>query len=395
MLKSIMVGDIVKVKDGSFGKFCDVIGMTPENRFEVKYIDFDSKAPLNTRYVISVNGEKKLGLKKNVLEVIVGNTTILTVDDKLEEMLCFNNTGKEILNLMKKCNIRSIEKDFLSFNEKDKMITYIPYEKLKNMGFKYYDEKLRAKYAKPIKPIKIIQEILLANPQITINLSQEIIDNLLSCVNKEINAKLILVSGPDISKYYSEEYYMAQTGTLGNSCMKYKKYGKAGVFHLYEDSAEMLILKDNNSDKIYGRAIVWTLKGETEYAGRKFVDRIYTTNDAFVGIFKQFAFDNNMLCLDKQAYGTHTFVDNGQSINVSGMDIYVEINPRINGYMFHPYIDTFFLQGKTHMNRLYHNGVDEEHFGKLIANYHRTCGRRETTSAGRQLGLRDGGSLDD
>ena len=405
-LKNIIVGDVVKiVPEDAFVRFCEAIGVSEENqknKFEVRYVDFNPEKPSDVFYVISdptkpIGENNMYGLHKNRLEVVKGNPTTVSFDDSIGEMLTFNGIGKKILEVLNKCNIRDIEKDYLEFDDNSKLITYIPFDKIKYMNYDFYNEELRKKYAKPIKPIKIIQEILENNKDKTsIILTQDVVDELLACINKEINADFVIVSGKDISKYYNENTYMEQKGTLGNSCMKHAKYEKMGVFYMYEDYAEMVILKDKGTDKIYGRAILWTLHGDTRFEGRKLLDRIYTTNDAFVGMFKQFAYKNKFLCLKTQTYGTYTFLDNDNVVNMDGVDVYVNVDPKINGYMLFPYIDTFYFTFKNHLDRLYHCGFTRgKETGPIVAEYHRTCGVRSVTSEGRDLGMLDGGRTND
>ena len=67
--------------------------------------------------------------------------------------------------------------------------------------------------------------------------------------------EFVLVSGRDITKYYYEENYEKQSGTLGNSCMRHAECRE--YFKVHEDKAKLLICRKN--DKILGRAIVWEL----------------------------------------------------------------------------------------------------------------------------------------
>jgi hypothetical protein len=66
-----------------------------------------------------------------------------------------------------------------------------------------------------------------------------------------------LVSGSDISKWYSCDNYKDMEGQLGSSCMARKR----NIFSIYEnnpDVCQMLILTED--DKLIGRAIVWKVK---------------------------------------------------------------------------------------------------------------------------------------
>lgn len=106
-------------------------------------------------------------------------------------------------------------------------------------------------------------------------------------------AKFDVVKGDQIAFWYKSQNYESQQGQLGNSCMKEKGPEYFKIYSENPEVCQMVILYDNNgrisdgkyvSNKIRGRAIVWTLND-----GTIFVDRIYTNNDSDIELFKQFA----------------------------------------------------------------------------------------------------------
>ena len=107
-----------------------------------------------------------------------------------------------------------------------------------------------------------------------------------------------VVKGDDISNWYDEDNYQSGGGTLNNSCMASVN---PSYFDIYCNNRQvsMVILYSENgtitgdkyvSDKIRGRAILWD--AEFEGSPIKFMDRIYTTHDSDVELFKQFAEKN-------------------------------------------------------------------------------------------------------
>lgn len=112
-------------------------------------------------------------------------------------------------------------------------------------------------------------------------------------------SKFELVEGYDIAHWYNYENYENQSSVLGNSCMKevdddyfdiyVKNSSKCKMLILYSDKGRTTI-KDGKfkSDKIKGRAIIWTLDD-----GNTFMDRIYTNYDSDVDLFKTYAEKNN------------------------------------------------------------------------------------------------------
>jgi hypothetical protein len=108
-----------------------------------------------------------------------------------------------------------------------------------------------------------------------------------------------VVKGGDIAKWYDSTNYKRGGGTLNNSCMAkmdsetfniYTENTQVSLVILYDDEGKLTDGK-YTSDKIKGRALLWDafLNGNEI----QFMDRIYTTHDSDVELFKQFAEKNN------------------------------------------------------------------------------------------------------
>lgn len=121
-------------------------------------------------------------------------------------------------------------------------------------------------------------------------------------LQKNMRRFLEVVEGEDIRKYYNVENYYAVEGDLGKSCMRHAH--KSEFFDLYVENpkvCKMLILKaPEDTEKIIGRAILWTdvaiysnkgyqMKFEKE---GKLMDRIYTTEESLIHVFKNYANDH-------------------------------------------------------------------------------------------------------
>lgn len=97
-----------------------------------------------------------------------------------------------------------------------------------------------------------------------------------------------LVKGNEIKKWYHHRNYAANSGQLGNSCMRYDKC--QSYFDIYTrnpDVCQLLIYEKD--DKLLGRALVWTLDN-----GKKYMDRIYTIKDNIDILFIRWADENNV-----------------------------------------------------------------------------------------------------
>lgn len=138
--------------------------------------------------------------------------------------------------------------------------------------------------------------------------------------NQDAINRFEVVEGEDIKKWYHESNYVNGTGQLGNSCMK--KSSCQDFFKIYIDNPDvckLLILKDDTGQKIMGRALLWTTVD-----GKKFMDRIYTSKDSYVNLFKKWAEQNR--------YTIRTEYSNGILI--------VQVKPKL--YSKYPYMDSLF-----------------------------------------------------
>jgi hypothetical protein len=102
-----------------------------------------------------------------------------------------------------------------------------------------------------------------------------------------------LVSGDNISKWYDEDKYANQKGTLGGSCMKDVKSSFFEIYTQNNKVCRLLILVDKNN-KLLGRALVWKLY-ESPCEAEYFMDRVYVSNDSDVNRFINYAKENKWL----------------------------------------------------------------------------------------------------
>jgi len=127
-----------------------------------------------------------------------------------------------------------------------------------------------------------------------------------------------IVYGEDIKYWYLEEQYAAKSGQLGNSCMRYKAC--QDYFDIYIENPEvcqLLIFKTLNGEKLLGRALLWT-----DVDGEKLMDRIYTTKDNYIKLFKKWADEKN-----------YTYIYNNEDVTT------IKVEPK--DYNKYPYMDTF------------------------------------------------------
>lgn len=159
---------------------------------------------------------------------------------------------------------------------------------------------------------------------------------------KDILKQFDIVTGDRIAYWYDENNYTSGGGTLNNSCMAsvdsdyfdiYTQNSQVSLVILYSDNG--VIDGDKyKSDLIKGRAILW----DAEINGRnvKFMDRIYTTQDADVELFKQFAEKNGWYYKRSQSMEPSETITNGsESIRVS-----IKVKLDNFDFEYYPYCDT-------------------------------------------------------
>lgn len=153
-----------------------------------------------------------------------------------------------------------------------------------------------------------------------------------------------LVDGDKIAYWYNKDNYEKESGTLGSSCMADVDPWYFDIYTENPNQVKLAILYDDNgtkpdggkytSDKIKGRALVWSAKADG--ASINFMDRIYTINDSDVELFKQYAEKNGIWYKVRQDSNNKCTITNGKEKKTP--TIIVDLN---NGYFdTYPYLDT-------------------------------------------------------
>ena len=184
------------------------------------------------------------------------------------------------------------------------------------------------RYAKRVAALGPAATIKDSDLEIFVNIYKSSFD-----YNKGLKDKLELVKGEDIRFWYLENNYVRGGGALNNSCMRHEMC--QDFFDIYTENPEvcqLLILKDENN-KLLGRALVWTLSNSDKY-----MDRVYTSKDSDVNLFKEYAKDKNWL-------------------SYSGQSRDMIVNLGNHSYDKYPYMDTFTYYN-TNTNKLANNPED-------------------------------------
>ena len=150
---------------------------------------------------------------------------------------------------------------------------------------------------------------------------------------KDAMNRFRIVSGAELRKLYHYDSYETQTGTLGNSCMRYSRcQDYLGIYVENPDVCSMVVLDSEGEDgKICGRALLWTSGG-----GRQVMDRIYTNRREDEELFKEFAKKNGFWHKANQNMEENPFISpEGKEENMMVMI------PIKGSFAYYPYLDTF------------------------------------------------------
>lgn len=160
----------------------------------------------------------------------------------------------------------------------------------------------------------------------------EIFSTLFRNIQSKINLNFKVISGHSIREYYHIDSYYSETGSLGNSCMKYDSCQDYLDLYVYnKDLVQMLIVVDNNN-KLIGRALLWNTENT------KIMDRIYTINDEnFQFYFKKWADENGYWYKKEQRWNNTLYFE------TKGKVMYKEICFDLKKFdlSYYPYMDTF------------------------------------------------------
>jgi hypothetical protein len=144
-----------------------------------------------------------------------------------------------------------------------------------------------------------------------------------------------LVSGDKIGYWYNHRRYEMIKGTLSNSCMSSVP---TNFFDIYMDNpsvCNLLILKNDDGDKIRGRALVWHL---TSPEGVTFMDRVYSHEDSDVELFREYAKSKGWYYKPRNdsSDSSDMVSPSGGKINMGDLVVMVKKGE----YDRYPYIDT-------------------------------------------------------
>lgn len=209
---------------------------------------------------------------------------------------------------------------YIDTTNNDDMASYLESSYVSNNSDNYNNPRRQ-----DIKIGKLINKIF---PEKYDALSIEKFVNLYKSVIREGKTYFRLVNGKEIAKYYNEENTIKR-GTIGNSCMRFDRCADYLAIYINNpDVIRLLVLfDDNDEDKAIGRSLIWNIKSK-EFGDGIMMDRVYTSNDSDINIFRRYAIDNNIFMTK---YDDENGVDK----------VYANLKPA--KYKKYPYLDTLYI----------------------------------------------------
>lgn len=152
-----------------------------------------------------------------------------------------------------------------------------------------------------------------------------------SFLSKEV---IHIIQGNDIAEAYKAGNYL-NSGTLNKSCMNNKD---SKYFDLYKDYAKMLVTY-NPRGQISSRALLWenvNIVGTDQYI--TLIDRIYTSSDYQLILYKNYARENNFYTKADQ---NHLSIKKLHDPNEKLINLNLQLEIDLTKYNYFPYLDTF------------------------------------------------------
>jgi hypothetical protein len=274
----------------------------------------------------------------------VRKTVDLFISDKLRSLLeeFKNDSMVAQMLLHRRVNKDDLQEDpinYISISDSDvTKISYLTQDRIKKVEESSKDDYWTTSIRFHCKPGAFVSKIFKDIPSKEV----EKFSNLFKAFSSKKELKFSIVRGDDIKKYYSQDFYQTQSGSIGASCMKYSKCQNYFDIYTNNDSVSMLIMKSPVGDSIIGRALLWDFVcecGECECGDvKKVMDRIYTIqDDEYQIFFKKWADENGYIYKTNQNWSSTLQFDSKSETSEHKFGIKVNIKD-VDRY---PYLDTF------------------------------------------------------
>lgn len=300
--------------------------------------------------VIQSNNTKYLTyfLKKNedtrldsAVIKLAQNSVELKFNKKLIDILTHinSNTSKQLLELNKNTT-KSIFTNIKATKVGDVITFDTPFTTKKNSTIKV---------GRFVKKLFELNDIKITDVEV-----EEFTTDFFASSAADKNLEIKIVKGEDIRKYYHTKNYLAQTGSLGNSCMKHDHCQDRMDLYVNNKDVAMLVLVDKKTQLVTARAIVWEkttfkfIDNSTKTTMNKpFMDRVYVNSNKHTKVFFEHAKKMNWMYKKQQSFSNKVEFIYNESVYVGQMHTHLDEitnNP--------PYLDTMSFRCGDYDNTL-------------------------------------------
>ena len=273
----------------------------------------------------------------------------LTVDHSLFNF--FSNNGHNIIAGILLNVDTNPEIGYVIPGDKGDDISFLPMNKFKDEeGFDPWNKKSGrttmkvGRFIKKLVPEKIFDRLGIKNHHI-----EDFVNSYKSWF-EPVSYTLKVVEGDEIKKWYDEENYATvngmQYGTLWKSCMRYKNRLRFLDMYSKNPNCKMLVMIIDQDDRqvVRSRSLLWdnvsVVKSYSEEPMPDTInvmDRIYSTHDSDVALFKKWADENGYIAKWEQNAKSHLFFD----IKNQPVKVKCKIDLDASKLSYYPYLDTF------------------------------------------------------
>jgi hypothetical protein len=231
---------------------------------------------------------------------------------------------------------KDIEKNYLDLGKGNDSISFVIDAKAKTLGEPWKQSRNEIRVGKIVRSL-----VKLSGESFTERQIEEFVNKFKAVMDSKGSFdRFEIVSGEEILKYYNiNNYEDFDEGQLGHSCLNNKPHAIFDMYVMNPNVVQLVILKAPGSEKIIGRALLWqTNEG-------LFMDRIYTSKDSDVVLFKMYAGSIDAWSKELQTSSYkyrsdfHYFFQIEKNGEMKKGDLIVQLDNY--GFNKYPYLDTF------------------------------------------------------
>src|SRR6266403_2134044 len=248
-----------------------------------------------------------------------------------------------------------VDNSYIDFDKEDGLVSYLPANREINRdNGQEIADKWNVRGRQKISIGKLAKAIVI---KLGVHYSESEIEKFVNeYKSKQKPTRFVLAKDEaSIKKYYYEDNYdrfsMVGDSSLINSCMRgTNAQDFFSIYYNNDTPCKLLVLLNNENNKVMGRAIIWDNVIDNNDNGKifTFMDRIYTIDSALEESFKAYAREIGWWYKETQSSGRYAITDGKTSKELPLLKVSV---PNIEWDAVEmPYMDTFAYLGYEYID---------------------------------------------